>query len=94
MRHNSYSFAWVISWCGRPSPFFLSLCSLLLGGGGGRILEEEGGSFWVVFILEDRRPHDVQGEARNTAEDLEVISLQREGIISNCFPHHASYFFL
>ena len=67
-------------------------CSLLLGGGGGRILEEEGGSFWVVFILEDRHPHDVQGEARNTVEDLEVISLQREGITSSFLPHHTSYF--
>ena len=47
--------------------------------------------FLVVFILEDRRPHDVQGEARNTAEDLEVINLQREGIISNYFPHYASF---
>ena len=55
---------------------------------------EEEGLFWVVFILEDRRPHDVQGEVRNPAEDLEVINLQREDIISYCFPYHASYFSL
>ena len=48
----------------------------------------------MVFILEDRRPHDVQGEARNTAEDLEVVSLQREGITIIFLPHHTSYFSL
>ena len=48
----------------------------------------------MVFILEDRRPHDVQGEARNMTEDLEVISLQREGITSIFLPHHTSYFSL
>ena len=71
-----------------PLPFPLLFFILLFGG---RILEKEEEGFWVVFILEDRRSHDVQGEARNTAEDLEVISIQREGIISNCFPHHASF---
>ena len=44
-----------------------------------------------MFILEDRRPDDVQEEARNTTKDLEVISIQRKGITSNCFPHHASF---
>ena len=49
--------------------------------------EKEGG-----VVLVDRRPHDVQEEARNTAEDLEVISIQRRGITSNFLPHHTSYF--
>ena len=62
---------------------------MFLGGGGDRILEEEE-ELWVVFILEDRRPHDVQKEVRNTAEDLKVISIQRRGITSNYFPHHTS----
>ena len=73
MKNNSYSLAWR-SLDGRPSLFSFSLCSLLLGGGGGRILEEEEESFCVVFILEDRRPHDVQGEARNTAEISRLLT--------------------
>ena len=31
-----------------------------------------------VFILVDRRPHDVQEEERNTVEDQEVFKLQRK----------------
>ena len=62
--------AWLVFW-------FFSLVKLffcgrtLLGG-------EEGG--WWFLILEDRCPHNVRGQKRNTVEDQEVFL---QGITSN-----------